>query len=156
MRNKLLKFADFKGGNVTQDPKKQMDSAGGAPKKEKEKAFDQVKRAKLAQLDKTEPDYSKTKKVNEDAAFDAAAAKVLALETEISDKTKQLANARDAMNKAQVAASSTTTTTLKPGTSATQTTQPAPTAQTATAVGGPPTAAQPTAPAQPGTPVQQK
>lgn len=153
MRNKLLKFADFKGGNVTQDPKKQMDSAGGAPKKEKEKAFDQVKRAKLAQLDKTEPDYSKTKKVHEDAAFDAAAAKVLALETEISDKTKQLANAKDAMNKAQVAASSTTTTTLKPGTAAAPTMPATPAAPAANAQ---PAATQSTAPAQPGTPVQQK
>ena len=99
MRNKLLKFADFKGGTDAQDPKKQIKSAGGSPKKEKEKAFDQVKRSKLAQLDKTEPDYSKTKKVNEDAAADAgaintAAAKVQAIKAQLIAAEKELIDAQ--------------------------------------------------------------
>lgn len=99
MRNKLLKFTDFKGGTDSQDPKKQIKSAGGSPKKEKEKPFDQVKRAKLAQLDKTEPGYSKTKKVNEDAAADTAAvnaaiAKVQQAKGVLSAAEKELMDAQ--------------------------------------------------------------
>jgi hypothetical protein len=94
MRNKLLKFADFKGGTDAQDPKKQIKSAGGSPKKEKEKAFDQVKRSKLAQLDKTEPDYSKTKKVNEDAAADAAAIDAASVEVQKAEANLSAAKAK--------------------------------------------------------------
>ena len=85
MKNKLLKFDDFKKGPAVQDPKQQIKAAGGSPKKEKEKAFDQVKRAKLSQLDKTEPDYSKVKKIDESAIDDLAK-----VNSQIADLDKQI------------------------------------------------------------------
>jgi hypothetical protein len=150
MRNKLLKFADFKGGTDAQDPKKQINSAGGSPKKEKEKPFDQVKMAKLAQLDKTEPDYSKTKKMNEDAKAlinDIAALKKKKTDV-IAQIDSEIVKKEGDLQSLAIQASATTTTTISP---ANQTTAQ-PTAPATPAA----SAAQPTAPAQPGAPVQQK
>ena len=65
MSNKILKFADFKNGNPLQEPKKHALTTKGEPKPKKEKSFDQVKRSNLGQLTVTQPDYSKTQKVDE-------------------------------------------------------------------------------------------
>lgn len=65
MSNKILKFADFKSGNPLQEPKKHALTTKGEPKPKKEKSFDQVKRSNLGQLTVTQPDYSKTQKVDE-------------------------------------------------------------------------------------------
>jgi hypothetical protein len=123
MKNRILKFTDFKTGTPEQKPEKQIEVAGGMPKAQKEKTFDQVKRAKLAQLDKTEPDYSKVRDVNEDTA--AAAAKLAALEIKKSkialeaDKKKaqdiaqvdqEIAVARQEAAMAAAAATTSTTT----------------------------------------------
>lgn len=160
MRNRLLKFADFKQGNSAQDPKKQMDSAGGFPKKEKEKTFDQVKRAKLSQLNKSEPDYSKVKKIDEGAIDDLAKvnAQIADLDKQIAalgtkkaelDKTKAQLDA--AVKQEQAAAQKAATPATQPATQpqpAQVSPAPAPVAQAAPA--------QPTVAAQPGTPVPQK
>ena len=85
MSNKILKFADFKNGNPLQEPKKHALTTKGEPKPKKEKSFDQVKRSNLGQLTVTQPDYSKTQKVDE-----AASAETLAIQVEIDELNVKL------------------------------------------------------------------
>lgn len=65
MKNRILKFDDFKKGNELVDPKKHALDVKPADPVKKEKTIDQVKRANLTPLDTTEPDYSKTQKIDE-------------------------------------------------------------------------------------------
>ena len=65
MKNRILKFDDFKKGNELVDPKKHALDVKPADQVKKEKTIDQVKRANLTPLDTTEPDYSKTQKIDE-------------------------------------------------------------------------------------------
>ena len=85
MSNKILNFADFKNGNPLQEPKKHALTTKGEPKPKKEKSFDQVKRSNLGQLTVTQPDYSKTQKVDE-----AASAETLAIQVEIDELNVKL------------------------------------------------------------------
>tara|TARA_R110000868_G_scaffold247864_1_gene504207 strand:+ start:203 stop:580 length:378 start_codon:yes stop_codon:yes gene_type:complete len=112
MSNKILKFADFKNGNPLQDPKKHALTTKGEPKPKKEKSLDQVKRSNLGQLTVTQPDYSKTQKIDESVESLAIqveidkinielkgliptaadyAAKKLELDTKLLDLTKKMA-----------------------------------------------------------------
>jgi len=112
MSNKILKFADFKNGNPLQEPKKHALTTKGEPKPKKEKSFDQVKRSNLGQLTVTQPDYSKTQKIDESVESLAIqveidkinielkgliptaadyAAKKLELDTKLLDLTKKMA-----------------------------------------------------------------
>lgn len=68
MKNRLLKFDEFKKGNNLVEPKKHALAVKPADPVKKEKTIDQVKRADLTPLDTTEPDYSKTVKVDESTA----------------------------------------------------------------------------------------
>jgi hypothetical protein len=115
MSNKILKFELFKNGTAEQKPEKQIAVAGGMPKAKKEKPFDQVKRAKLAVIDKSEPDYSKVRKVNEDLISDIQALKTQKINA-IADFDRKIADLE-----AKLSASATTTTTAAPAA-----TQPAP------------------------------
>ena len=72
MKNRILNFDDFKKGTPVQEPKKHALIAGGEDTPKKEKAIDQVKRASLAGMTVTEPDYSKTQKVDEAEITSAA------------------------------------------------------------------------------------
>lgn len=119
MKNKILNFELFKKGTPEQKPEKQVDVAGGMPKTKKEKTFDQVKRAKLAVLDKTEPDYSKVRKMNEDTAeVKAAADKLAVLQKQMIVLQDQVNMAQADVTKAQADAANTkdatTTTTAAP------------------------------------------
>jgi hypothetical protein len=130
MKNKILKFEMFKKGTPEQKPEKQVDVAGGMPTTQKEKSFDQVKRAKLAMLDKTEPDYSKVRKMNEATgsadAVKAAADKLAGLQQQANMTANLIIGAQQELTKAQAnMASATTTTTAAP---ASTSTEPAPTA----------------------------
>jgi hypothetical protein len=158
MRNKLLKFDDFKGGTDAQDPKKQINSAGGSPKKEKAKPFDQVKRAKLAHLDKTEPDYSKVKKVDEGAIDDLAK-----INAQIADLDKQIAGLGTKKAELDKTRAQLDATVKQEQAEATQKAQPAAQAAPAATPAPAQTVAAPApqapaapAQAQPGAPVQQK
>ena len=112
MSNKILKFADFKNGNPLQVPKKHALTTKGEPKPKKEKSLDQVKRSNLGQLTVTQPDYSKTQKIDESVESLAIqgeidkinielkgliptaadyAAKKLELDTKLLDLTKKMA-----------------------------------------------------------------
>lgn len=112
MSNKILKFADFKNGNPLQDPKKHALTTKGEPKPKKEKSLDQVKRSNLGRLTVTQPDYSKTQKIDESVESLAIqveidkinielkgliptaadyAAKKLELDTKLLDLTKKMA-----------------------------------------------------------------
>jgi hypothetical protein len=86
MKNRILKFDDFKKGTPEQKPAQQVKVAGGMPKTAKEKPFDQVKRAKLAHLDKSEPDYSKVRKLDESSVDDIAK-----VDSQMADLDKQIA-----------------------------------------------------------------
>lgn len=130
MKHRILKFTDFKKGTPEQKPEEQIEVAGGMPEKPKEKAFDQVKRAKLAQLDKTEPDYSKVRKMNEDAIADIQSLENQKIAAVAEFDKKIAAKKAEALKQSSI----TTTTTAAPA--------PVPTAPA------------PAAPAQPGTPVQ--
>lgn len=68
MKNRLLKFDEFKNGNTLVEPKKHALAVKPADPVKKEKTIDQVKKANLTPLDTTEPDYSKTVKVDESTA----------------------------------------------------------------------------------------
>jgi hypothetical protein len=125
MSNKILKFELFKKGTAEQKPEKQIKVAGGMPKTQKEKPFDQVKRAKLAVIDKTEPDYSKVRKMNEDLISDIQALKTQKINA-IADFDRKIADLEAKMN-----ASTTTTTTAAPA-AAPAPAAPAPAAPTAT------------------------
>jgi hypothetical protein len=120
MKNRILKFELFKKGTPEQKPEKQVEVAGGMPKNPKEKAFDQVKRAKLAIIDKTEPDYSKVRKTNEAAsaeAVKAAADKLAALQQQKAAAEQQIITAQTELTKAQAEMASVgTTTTIAPTT----------------------------------------
>ena len=72
MKNRILTFTDFKKGSPVQEPKKHALVAGGEDSPKKEKAIDQVKRASLAGMKVTEPDYSKTQKIDEAELTSAA------------------------------------------------------------------------------------
>jgi U3 small nucleolar ribonucleoprotein component len=120
MKNRILKFDDFKKGTPEQKPAQQVKVAGGMPKTTKEKPFDQVKRAKLAHLDKSEPDYSKVRKLDESSADDIAK-----VDSQMADLDKQIAQIQskkaDLIKQkaiytasAATADSTTTTTTLAP------------------------------------------
>ena len=85
MSNKILKFADFKNGNPLQEPKKHALTTKGEPKPKKEKSFDQVKRSNLGQLTVTQPDYSKTKKIDE-----AVTAEIQKVQVEIDELNVKL------------------------------------------------------------------
>ena len=85
MSNKILKFADFKNGNPLQEPKKHALTTKGEPKPKKEKSFDQVKRSNLGQLTVTQPDYSKTKNIDE-----AVSAEVQEVQVEIDELNVKL------------------------------------------------------------------
>jgi hypothetical protein len=110
MKNRILKFTDFKKGTPEQKPEKQVDVAGGMPENPKEKAFDQVKRARLAQLDKTEPDYSKVRKMNEDAIADIQSLENQKIAAVAEFDKKIAAKKAEALKQASV----TTTTTTAP------------------------------------------
>jgi hypothetical protein len=86
MSNKILKFADFKNGNPLQEPKKHALTTKGEPKPKKEKSFDQVKRSNLGQLTVTQPDYSKTQKIDE-----AASAEALEIQVQIDELNVKIA-----------------------------------------------------------------
>ena len=120
MKNRILKFELFKKGTPEQKPEKQVEVAGGMPKNPKEKPFDQVKRAKLAIIDKTEPDYSKVRKTNEAAsaeAVKAAADKLAALQQQKAAAEQQIITAQTELTKAQAEMASVgTTTTIAPPT----------------------------------------
>lgn len=62
MKNRLLKFDEFKNGNTLVEPKKHALAVKLADPVKKEKTIDQVKKADLTPLDTNEPDYSKTVK----------------------------------------------------------------------------------------------
>ena len=62
MKNRLLKFDEFKNGNTLVEPKKHALAVKPADPVKKEKTIDQVKKADLTPLDTNEPDYSKTVK----------------------------------------------------------------------------------------------
>ena len=68
MKNRLLKFDEFKNGNTLVEPKKHALAVKPADPVKKEKTIDQVKKADLTPLDTNEPDYSKTVKVDESTA----------------------------------------------------------------------------------------
>jgi hypothetical protein len=125
MSNKILKFADFKNGNPLQEPKKHALTTKGEPKPKKEKSFDQVKRSKLGQLTVTQPDYSKTQKVDEsieslaiqveidkinielgglDPKAAGYAAKKFELDTKVLDLTKKMVSQTETDAKAIVTA----------------------------------------------------
>ena len=125
MSNKILKFADFKNGNPLQEPKKHALTTKGEPKPKKEKSFDQVKRSNLGQLTVTQPNYSKTQKVDEsieslaiqveidkinielgglDPKVADYAAKKLELDTKLLDLTKKMAAQTETDAKAVVTA----------------------------------------------------
>jgi hypothetical protein len=137
MSNKILKFELFKKGTAEQKPEKQIKVAGGMPKTQKNKPFDQVKRAKLAVIDKTEPDYSKVRKVNEDLISDIQALKTQKINA-IADFDRKIADLE-----AKLSASATTTTTAAPAAA-----QPAPAPAPAAPAPAAPTAA-PTPAAKP-------
>jgi hypothetical protein len=65
MKNRLLKFDEFKNGNTLVEPKKHALAVKPADPVKREKTIDQVKKADLTPLDTNEPDYSKTVKVDE-------------------------------------------------------------------------------------------
>jgi uncharacterized coiled-coil DUF342 family protein len=127
MSNKILKFADFKNGNPLQEPKKHALTTKGEPKPKKEKSFDQVKRSNLGQLTVTQPDYSKTQKVDEAVTAEVQAVqveidklevkiaeldpkaddyknKLLALDTVLLAKAEEIKDKREAAAKAAVTA----------------------------------------------------
>ena len=125
MSNKILKFADFKNGNPLQEPKKHALTTKGEPKPKKEKSFDQVKRSNLGQLTVTQPNYSKTQKIDESIESLAIqveidkinielkgliptaadyAAKKLELDTKLLDLTKKMAAQTETDAKAIVTA----------------------------------------------------
>lgn len=124
MSNKILKFADFKNGNPLQEPKKHALTTKGEPKPKKDKSLDQIKRSNLGQLTVTQPDYSKTQKVDEAASTEALAIQVqideinvelksldpkandyltkkLELDTKLLNLTKQMNSQTEADSKAE-------------------------------------------------------